>query len=244
MNSIFRCYLCMSKINFRFDFLCENCYIRLKTLYWINCARCGIEGCYGCEHLNEFENVFSIMSYSSGIPEILVLAKDRNDYNAQLLFYNMFFVIVKNYLKEFLSKKSYDYIVLPALRRERVLNSNWHPLVFFDDVLKRIKMESINKQNNFNILRPILLKKSLKQAMIPPKKRFYYSKYFKEQKIFFQRLKNEKTKSSNLHRILIIDDVLTTGETALNTKKLVENRINCEKWELLTLFRSYQSIRS
>ncbi len=230
----------MSKINSHDSFFCENCYIHLKKLFWVNCARCGIDGCYGCEQLNEFKNVFSIISYSFGVPELLVLAKDKNDYNAQLLFYNMFFTVTKNYLMEILKRENYDYIILPALRRERVLSSNWHPLVFFEDVLQSIKIDSLNVQNNFNILRPLLMKKSFRQAIVPSKKRMVYSTNFEEQKIFFQNSGCEKSSFGELHKILLLDDVLTTGETSIKVKKLIEKSFHCENWQLLTLFRSHQ----
>lgn len=241
MDFILRCYLCKFKINDHYFFLCKRCHFRLSKLNWIFCARCGTEDCYGCEKLKEFENVFSIMSYSSGIPEILVLAKDNNDYNAQLLFYNMFFILTKNYFKELLNKNDYDYIVFPALRRERVLNSNWHPLVFFEEILQSVKMEAILPQNNFTILRPLLLKKSIRQALVPSKMRSEKPVYFKEQKIFFQNSEQMEDGFKKAKRILLVDDVLTSGETSINIKKLLEEKIKCEKWELLTLFRSQQS---
>ena len=243
MSSILNCYLCISKMNSQLGFLCEKCRVRLNKLIWVNCARCGKDECYGCEQLNAFENVFSIMPYSSGIPEILVLAKDKNDYNAQLLFYNMFFDITKNYVKEILRKESYEYIVLPILRRERILNSYWHPLIFFEEIFQNIKMELINKQNNINILRPMLINKSLRQAMIPSKKRLEYSMKSKNQKVYFKRSENEKVDNDKVNKILLVDDVLTTGETAMRTKKMIEGSVNCEKWGLFTLFRSHQSSR-
>ena len=154
-----RCYLCLGEGQPNYNFLCQNCFINIKKLYWTNCAGCGADGCYGCENLIEFENIFSIMVYSFGIPEILVLAKDRGDYNAQLLFYNMFFNITVNYLREIFLKEDYNYIVFPVCRRERILTSNWHPLVFFEEVFKKLKAEFISTQKNFNILRPLYIQK-------------------------------------------------------------------------------------
>ena len=84
------------KLDFKCDesnvFLDNEIIENLEKLKWIYCSRCGNENCFGCDQLNEFNNINCIFSYSSGLPEILVLAKDKNDYNAKLLFYDLFFV--------------------------------------------------------------------------------------------------------------------------------------------------------
>lgn len=178
------------------------------------------------------------------MPEILVLAKDKNDYNARLLFYEMFFEITKNYITGILREREYDYIVLPTLRKERVLNSYWHPADFFESVFKLLLTESTNKNHNFKILKPILLKKSLKQALIPSNKRLHFLDNFKYQKIFLDINQINKMDRNIDSRILILDDVLTSGETASNIKKLLEIYLQSTNWDLLTLFRSEQKTKS
>ena len=240
MTSILRCYLCFNLSKYCHNLLCEKCYHKISKLHWINCVRCGHENCYGCERLIEFDKVFSILPYSSGIPEILVLAKDQNSYNAQLLFYEMFFLRTKNYLKKIIIRENYNCIVLPTLRRERILTSHWHPIIFFDDVLKSIKLDFINKHNSFNILQTHFLKKSLRQALIPSKIRNKCFGDFKEQEIFIQNFANENNCLNDLHGVLILDDVLTTGETSIGIKKILSRDLKCENWGLLTLFRAHQ----
>lgn len=239
MSFKLRCYICLSKINCLDEFLCNNCKDKLQLLHWSNCARCGTSHCYGCENLIEFNNVDSLFCYSSGLPEILVLAKDKNDYNMKLLFYKMFFNEIRNYLIKLFQNRIYDYIIMPALRRERILNHIWHPVDIFDDVLMTLKKE--NLQFNYYIYRPILLNKIVKQTFIPSNKRLKKTNKIDDQNVFFQSINKKKYNLNSESRILIFDDVLTTGETVLRIKKAFEKNISQGHWDLLTLFRTHQS---
>jgi len=240
MNLKSRCYLCLSNDNLYSDFICNICFHNLTKLKWMYCTRCGNDLCYGCDQLNEFKNINSLFSYSSGIPEILVLAKDKNDYNAKLLFKDMFFEITKKYLTEIIKKRNYNYIVFPTLRKERVLNSSWHPIIFFESIFKTIQKEQKEENFKFEFLRPLLLRKSLKQALIPSSKRSTYISNIKNQKLFLDKNKINKMKENNNCKILMLDDVLTTGKTAVLIKKMLEENIQGLEWDLFTLFRSIQ----
>jgi predicted amidophosphoribosyltransferase len=238
MKKKLRCYFCLNDKNLYSNILCNSCFKNLEKLKWIYCSRCGNENCFGCDQLNEFNNINCIFSYSSGLPEILVLAKDKNDYNAKLLFYDLFFIIIKNNILKILLENEYDYIVFPTLRKERILESNWHPTEFFENIFKSIQSE--NGALKYKIIRPILLNKSLKQALIPSKKRSAFSNDLKNQKIFLDKNKIENWDKNNNSKILLLDDVLTTGKTSSNNKKMIAEYFHSDKWDLLTIFRSIQ----
>ncbi|MBX9839267.1 MAG: hypothetical protein K2X69_13260, partial [Silvanigrellaceae bacterium] len=89
--------------------------------------------------------------------------------------------------------------------------------------------------------RPILLNKSLKQALIPSKKRSAFSNEFKNQKIFLDKNQIENFDNNNSSKILLLDDVLTTGKTSSNNKKKIAEYLKSDNWDLLTIFRSIQN---
>ncbi|APJ02785.1 hypothetical protein [Silvanigrella aquatica] len=236
-----RCYLCVSESKLNDLIFCHNCEKKLQNILWISCARCGKDSCYGCEELNEFRKVFSLITYSYGIPEILVLAKDYQDYNAQLLFKEMFFNRTKNYLKQLIIHEQYNCILISPLRKERIMSSNWHPFIFFEKILNDLKKELAERQIFFQILTPLLKKKSHRQAMTPSHKRNENSGNKENLEIFFSTADQKKISTEIFHRVLLIDDVLTSGQTAKSIKKVIPFSFEVDNWDLFTLFRSHQS---
>jgi predicted amidophosphoribosyltransferase len=151
----------------------------------------------------------------------------------------LFFEVIKNNILKILLDNEYDYIVFPTLRKERILESSWHPTEFFESIFKSIQAE--NGALKYKIIRPILLNKSLKQALIPSKKRSAFSNEFKNQKIFLDKNQIENFDNNNSSKILLLDDVLTTGKTSSNNKKKIAEYLKSDNWDLLTIFRSIQN---
>ena len=231
-----RCYLCLQKTKFKDSLLCMNCYCQLQDYRWISCARCGDSYCSGCHALSSFVGVHSLYMYKNTMADILVMSKENKNKSMQNVFNELFFVPFKNQLLEMIMKEKFDYIILSPLRRERIFSSSWHPNLFFDEVLDYLfKNELLTKQKP-EILTPLYDKKKKKQSWIPTLKRAELNKNKDKQKLIFHN--QSEIKLSENKNILFIDDVLTTGKTALLCQSLCEKYfLNCS-WSLVTLFRA------
>lgn len=167
MLNFSRCYICSEIIKIKNLYLCDNCFFLIQKQLWENCSRCGVISCEGCSKLAEFENIYCLYGYSCGIPEILVQAKEQSDYNAQLLFSELFSFAIENFFINIFDKNNYDYVVLSSLRKERVLNSSWHPIFLFEKIINCLRKKFSHKYKDIHVVSSLFLEKSNKQAVIP-----------------------------------------------------------------------------
>lgn len=245
MKILKRCFICFrTKYNLN-GFACESCLSKLDNLRFYSCIRCGLDNCLGCQKLIEFKKVFTLYIYSNGIPELLLLAKESNNAFYINLFNNLFYLECKNFLSNLTINYKYNYIILPVLKQERILNSSWHPTNLFYDIFTEIFAEIKEFRfdtNNIVLLPSQFTKKLKKQSLVPKKNRDHNYKDFELKNIYFdlKLLKNFDSKISN--KILILDDVLTSGQTALMMQKYFSNFFPSTEWHFFSLFRSPQKM--
>lgn len=236
MNHSSRCYLCLAKTN-QIN-LCLNCFCLAQESRLSSCPRCGEKGCVGCNHLSLFQNVFSLYSYDKIFSYVLDLAKNKSNVNVQELFFHLFFVSLKKFLIRILNEKKYDYIILSPLRRERVFLGSWHPNLFYESVFKKIREDGLVKHQIKLIIPHFILNKK-KQAILSTQKRFQIEQHVKKNQIYIPKL-TLYDETINNQSVLLLDDVLTTGKTAILCKEMCESSFQNCSWDLLSLFRTSQ----
>ncbi|WGL58721.1 hypothetical protein QEJ31_09285 [Pigmentibacter sp. JX0631] len=237
-----RCFLCFQTEYKLSGIVCENCIYKLDKLKFYSCIRCGLKNCLGCQRLIEFKKIFTLYTYSNGIPEVLLLAKEKNDTFYIKLFKDLFYAECKNFLENLLFIHKYNYILLPVLKQERILNSSWHPANLFFEIFTEIFEKSDFMDNNIVLLPSQFTSRLFKQSLIPQKNRENSYKKFELKNVYFDQnlIKNYDIKNSN--KILILDDVLTSGQTALMMQKSFLNYFPRAEWHFFSLFRSPQKI--
>ena len=153
----------------------------------------------------------------------------------------MYFEPVKKLLLELFLENKYDVVILSPLREERILESYWHTTIFFQRVLNFIKEKDVERIFNFKVFLPLALEKSHRQASIPSSERIHLFDFTQKRKIFLDKSFASEERCFFCHKILFLDDVLTTGVTALKSKRALEDFFYCENWDLCTLFRTPRS---
>lgn len=238
MNHRSRCYLCLAKINQNHINLCLDCFCLAQESRLSSCSRCGKKSCVGCNHLSLFQNVFSLYSYDKIFSYVLDLAKNKSNANVQELFFHLFFVSLKKFLIRILNEKKYDYIILSPLRRERVFLGSWHPNLFYESVFKKI-MEDDCVHQHIKLISPHFIFNKKKQAILSAQKRFQIEPHVKKNQIYIPKL-TLYDETINNQSVLLMDDVLTTGKTAILSKEMCESSFQNCSWDLLSLFRTSQ----
>lgn len=231
-----RCYLCLQKTKYNDALLCTNCYCLLQNYQWLTCARCGNRNCAGCNALSDFSKVTSLYSYKDTLAHILILAKEDNNISAQKVFNELFFVPVKNHLLKILSQENYHFIIIAPLRKDRIFHGAWHPNIFYDEVLQYIYRHELTECIKPQILFPHYSSKKKKQSLLPIERR--KTKNLNLELIY----NNVEFKEESDSKVLLLDDVLTTGESSLLCKSLSSKIFPLAKeWDLFTILRAPQS---
>lgn len=240
MRNIKRCFLCFQTNYKNKEIICEKCYEKLEQLRCFFCLHCGKKECLGCGKLSIFKTLHSLYAYTGGLSEIVVLAKEENSYVYKKLFYALFFQTCKNYLRNLIQKENFQYVILPIMKKERILNSYWHPAMFFSEIILSIFHDLSLDESKIILLHPWFSKKLEKQALIPRMSRSKMSNLQLTKDIQINDKIISRTIYSGNRKILLLDDILTSGQTALLMKKSLERYFfDCE-WHFFSILRSPQ----
>jgi len=232
-----RCYLCVSEKTENNCFVCLSCFARLQSLRWEGCSRCGLRHCQNCSGLKTFSKIESLYSYQAPFSTILDLAKSKYDQNAQKAFFDLFFVPTKRFFIKLFQEKQYSHVILSPLRKERLFFSSWHTNVFYEQLLLQLKEEL--QWDHVNLISLHFLSQRQKQALIPSSERKKFDGLSGKNKIYISHLK-KYDQDINHQNILLLDDVLTTGQTAFLCQQSCQPHFQNCSWDLFTLFRTPQ----
>lgn len=134
--------------------------------------------------------------------------------NFQLLFEELFFEPIKGQCLEIFARYKYDLVILAPYKIERMFAGFWHPNILFEKVLTSLQ----NSGYKFTII----------------------STHYTSKKNLDVNWKNDLDTSRSPKKILLCDDVLTTGKSSLIAYDAFQNRIECATWHLFTIFRAPQ----
>lgn len=208
----------------------------MQELRWTDCPRCGVKQCEGCSELSQFERVEAAYTYRDPLAEILIQAKDKLNISAQKLFFDVFFIPIKQILVPLIHQKRYTHVIFSPLRKERILFSSWHSHFLYEELFNSILKQKLLFSPP-KILMPSFTHKRPKQATIPTERRQRPIK--QSSPLFFHNQKPELTPDS---RVLLLDDVLTTGQTALFCKESCDEMFTPCSWDFFALLRAPRSL--
>jgi predicted amidophosphoribosyltransferase len=204
--------------------ICKNCFSHfLDTRSFTGCARCGKLQCVACEELSDFHSVESLFRLDNSNAELLVRAKDHNDTESQWLLEDICLFATQKRVLESVKGKDLSHIVISPLRKKRLIESNWHPAHMLSKACEKMPARlliptigGVERQAAFSAEERT--RRAQKPILVYPSRRL---------------LETEKVSG-----VLFLDDVLTTGGSALRTKKLLPKNFENEPWHILTIFRS------
>lgn len=215
MKFINPCFICLKQKQNPDLMLCSECVAQFDKYKFYSCPRCSYFDCTGCSKLNEFRTIFCLYTYNNQFSKIIVNAKDKFNLNYKTIFYEIFYEPVKKLFLDIFTHHKYDYILLAPYKKERIFYGLWHPNLLFEKILNEIKIQS---ELNFEIISP-------------------HFQNVRKTEIF---ISNNFTQKISHPKILLCDDVLTTGKTAILTQKAGQEIFKNVTWDLLTIFRAPQ----
>ncbi len=238
MENISFCYLCEDKQINKKNLVCMQCQSYLESFVWSHCSRCAKIACdHTCNSMEEFESIICSLQYNNLYSHILSLAKEEQNFNMQKVFENVFSRNIRNTLENLILKHNYSYIMLSPLRQTRLFQGGWHPHLFFTRILDSIKFDLDGCGIKFDVLYPYFSSHREKQAILLPEERERSSSQSIE---MFPDVNHKFSINFNLSKILVIDDVMTTGNTAKLCFELGQEYLPGFVWHWYSLFRATQ----
>lgn len=216
---------------------CDTCRKRILKHRWHGCARCGRLACDGCSHLRSFSRVRSLYTLQNVFAKWVSSAKDANqDWSIQL-FEDVFIEPFKEIVYQTTVSLSVDYIVLAPFRISRLVDKPWHPILcLFDKMCLDERFQKTIAGIYIGTHR-----ENFKMAHLKTSTRNNETLTQGFPSLVWDTVKFQERRVAN--RILIIDDVLTSGTTAKRCQTAQFPFEHHEKtdWLLQTLFRTPQS---
>lgn len=227
MNS---CFICKNKQLFT---VCLGCYQGLLDKRYLGCARCGSNSCSYCSSLISFSSVTSLFSFQGEMANLVNSAKNRKELWAQMLFTALFKTIFTSEVRKF----SADLIVYAPVRVRRLQTSPWHPIFEMQHWINKTDSQ-IPKLCGY-------LVENTRQSSRSSEERFFEMKNDTVKKpIFYSWEETKQLQEKKTKKILLIDDVLTTGQSVSAVRKKCQEEFALpedSQWHLFTLFRTPQA---
>lgn len=228
------CQLCEST---SMRLVCEKCRSKILKHRWHGCARCGRASCDGCAHLQNFSRVRSLYTLQNIFAKWVSSAKDANqDWSIQL-FDEVFMEPFKETIYQTTVSLSVDFIVLAPFRISRLVDKPWHPVLsLFDKMCLDERFQKTVAGIYIGTHR-----ENFKMAHLKTSTRNNETLTQGFRSLVWDAVKFREQLVAN--RILIVDDVLTSGTTAkrCQSAQLPFELHTKTDWLLQTLFRTPQS---
>jgi predicted amidophosphoribosyltransferase len=206
--------------------LCQTCFSDfLQHQSWTGCARCGQLECANCNENREFISVTSLFRLDSYAAHLLIQAKDQNDLLAQKMLEDIGKFTLMKETSRIVKNERISHIVIAPLRRDRLLNSSWHPSVLLEKSCRRAGVQ---------VIVPTIMGVE-RQSVFSAEERGLRQQRQRPELVFPNSSKLQKEEVSG---VLFVDDVLTTGGSAHRTRCILPENFSSAPWHVLTLFRS------
>jgi predicted amidophosphoribosyltransferase len=252
------CMACGRQDAYRAISVCIDCFLLMDRLTFQGCVRCGKRECVGsCNNLGDFRSLECLMGYRPPFSTMLKLCKGSQRRWPLPLFENLFSMRFKLALLRLIREQQINTVILCPVRMSRLFRGQWHThaslLRWSVEVLKSPSMVSLE-------VRPkIIVRKSWHwkpQASRPAAERHQeVAKLVKRRKMgplcalsYFRGLaflgvlcisrSDKKVKTSPPNGVLLVDDVLTSGGTALRVAHTFGRAFPESIFHLLVLMRA------
>ena len=225
------CHCCGIAPGFASLSVCASCFVVVESLPFPGCARCGIRTCTGaCAHLPAVEGVSCLYAYARPLSTLLLEAKNDQSAAGGLAFEHLFGVRIEKALGNLIERHGIEHVVLAPLRFTRLLAFDWHPHVVFLEALERLRNAGVI----FSLEIPLRWH-WMRQASVATDVRRRRARSLERKSAPALCTKTPRTGA-----VLVIDDVLTSGQTAMRLAARLKKQSPLENRSLFlfTLFRT------
>ncbi len=254
LNPFKKCQICLNNFP-AYGLSCYGCRSAVMNKLWDGCALCGVGHCAGwCHKMPQFENVKCVFAYDSFFSSLLVKAKDSQCVVSEALFKDLFFLVCVSKIVGLIEKYEIDTVILPPLSAKRVSTGAWHSSLMFEEVLKSIqKLNLASPISSFSVFFPNVKRQayiSAKNRIIEAEMLNYSANNLADKCFVVPVIEEDFKKKSTLSEsclvqseskhVLLLDDVLTSGGTAIKTQRSAQKIFPNASWSYFSLFRSPQ----
>jgi predicted amidophosphoribosyltransferase len=207
---------------------------KLRLPLFFGCVRCARKNCLGlCENLSQFNSITCPFTLSQKAGSLLNFAKNSQHTWAQFLLESAAHEKTLEALGRLISTHSNPAIFLQSTHFSRIWNTHWHPNFWMQKlILKNFSTQIWNPEIPMSWS---FVKDKNSQLSIQARKE-------KIQESLAQDFAKEVTMpAQSASCVIFVDDVLTTGLSALETYYSKQGRIFAHlPWHVFTLFRTPQ----
>lgn len=246
--------------------VCQNCFFEFQASRWAGCARCGKgagASCGGlCGELGPFLQVRALFTLEPKGASLLVAAKDTNDLVAQEVFESLYTAPLVHALRSTMCAMPISHVMLSPLRGARVFAGHWHPVVFFERAvataiaLRKVDLDvagvTVGAHPEPIVVCSAWAQGNTRQASRNAAERHREVALAQASNLVLELkeagCENDSTASRCVlpsgHAgtpqcgVLFIDDVLTSGGSALKAKEAAPAELRAMPWSVLTIFRT------
>jgi len=210
------CKLCWDQVEYIKRPYCEKCGFPLNPLSALSEM---IFSCANCPDESKFGKVRSIAYYhNSAIGEAIRLLKD----NGKTIMADKLAEIMVKGINEFLDSKDYDFIIPVPIHKKKVRKRGYN------------QMELIGRKVSSKTGIPLETKSFVKIKNTPPQRGLTGKERIQNIKGSFSVINTSNIEGK---RILLIDDVMTTGSTVNECARVLLEEGKADNVDVITLAR-------